>query len=216
MFNSQIFAERLKSARNKKHLSQAELAKGVGVSAATISSYETPNGTKIPALDKAAAIASELDVSLDWLCGNKNQCEDVTDFDKNTYLRALVIVLSEANTDFSENGDKGCITFNFHPLTYFAKRVRDVLNVYRAGTLSKDLYETCVKKIIEDCSDYNIFGDAFLRKAEIDELYNGLMTILSGDPEVKPGIYSTEVTPPFEPTRQVSIFVSEQIIEELR
>ena len=43
MFNVKIFSERLKAARTSKHISQADLAKAVGVSAATISSYETVN-----------------------------------------------------------------------------------------------------------------------------------------------------------------------------
>ena len=60
MFNVKIFSERLKAARTSKHISQADLAKAVGVSAATISSYETVNGAKIPSLDKAEAIANEL------------------------------------------------------------------------------------------------------------------------------------------------------------
>lgn len=69
MFNTKLFAERLKATRTEKHLSQADLAKAVGVSAATISSYETTNGAKIPSLDKAAAIAERLGISLDYLCG---------------------------------------------------------------------------------------------------------------------------------------------------
>ena len=69
MFDIKFFSERLRTVRTKKGLSQADLAKAIGVSAATISSYETANGAKIPALDKAEAIAEALGVSLDWLCG---------------------------------------------------------------------------------------------------------------------------------------------------
>lgn len=76
MFDTKAFAERLKKARGQKQLSQAELAKAVGVSAATISSYETSNGTKIPSLDKAAAIAEHLGVSLDYLSGVSKESID--------------------------------------------------------------------------------------------------------------------------------------------
>lgn len=69
MFDIKIFSERLKTVRTKKGLSQADLAKMIGVSSATISSYETANGAKIPSLNKAEAIAETLEVSLDWLCG---------------------------------------------------------------------------------------------------------------------------------------------------
>lgn len=69
MFNSNLFADRIKKARMRKEMSQSDLAEKVGLSTTTISSYEKSTGQKIPALDKALTIAEALDVSLDWLCG---------------------------------------------------------------------------------------------------------------------------------------------------
>lgn len=99
MFNVKIFSERLKAARTSKHISQADLAKAVGVSAATISSYETVNGAKIPSLDKAEAIANELSVSLDWLCGHETN--DIVDTRKimDTFLFLLSNLDWEIDTD---------------------------------------------------------------------------------------------------------------------
>ena len=62
-----MFSNNLKQARKGQKITQAALGKAVGVSAQTISAYE--NGEKQPSLDKAAAIAEELDISLDKLCG---------------------------------------------------------------------------------------------------------------------------------------------------
>ena len=61
------FARNLKEIRTQKGLTQAALGRAVGVSAQTVSAYES--GSKQPSLDKAAAIAEELDISLDKLCG---------------------------------------------------------------------------------------------------------------------------------------------------
>lgn len=69
MDNKNIFAERMKEARLKADLSQAELSRRTKIAAATLSTYESTENPKNPPIDKAAAIARELNVSLDWLCG---------------------------------------------------------------------------------------------------------------------------------------------------
>ena len=67
-----IFAKRMKEARENCNLRQNALASKVGVTAQTISAYEkaeTDGKGKNPTLENAVAIANELGVSLDWLCG---------------------------------------------------------------------------------------------------------------------------------------------------
>lgn len=66
------FAKRLKEARERRNIKQNALALKIGVTAQTISAYEKAeaNGKgKNPTLENAVAIANELEVSLDWLCG---------------------------------------------------------------------------------------------------------------------------------------------------
>lgn len=200
MFNSQIFAERLKKARVQKHLSQAQLAKAVGVSAATISSYETPNGAKIPALDKAAALADELEVGLDWLCG-KDSVKKVmiTDFDVETYLRALVVVITEMTNSFEEypQTHRGNILITNGAAVRFVKQCLDVLKVYRNGTLTCDLYETCVEKIISNYSDYTIAYDNFLTNDTAAKIDNDMLNLIEGclsdGSGVSPGRWQTSI-----------------------
>lgn len=69
--NNTVFAERLREARTAAKLTQADLSKKAGVTAATISAYESSDGNKgkNPSLDNALKLASALNVSLDWLCG---------------------------------------------------------------------------------------------------------------------------------------------------
>jgi transcriptional regulator with XRE-family HTH domain len=55
-YDKKIFSERLKKARADKNMKQSELAQAIGVSAATISSYERSEGTNN---EKGHAIAFE-------------------------------------------------------------------------------------------------------------------------------------------------------------
>lgn len=66
-----VFAKRLKEARAEKGLTQKELAALSGVSTVMISSYERTDAEagKNPSLSVVYSIASALDVSIDWLCG---------------------------------------------------------------------------------------------------------------------------------------------------
>lgn len=66
-----VFSERLKQAREKKGLSLKALRDSVGVSQSAMSHYA--NGTTLPTLDIAMKIAQELEVSVDWLCGNEDE-----------------------------------------------------------------------------------------------------------------------------------------------
>lgn len=79
-----IFAKRLKEARTAAGLTQGELSKAAGVTAATISAYESADGTKgkNPSLDNALKLAQALHISLDWLCGSvvTNEKFQITDY----------------------------------------------------------------------------------------------------------------------------------------
>lgn len=69
-----IFAQNLRQARLKARLTQSELAEKAGLTAATISAYESADGRKgkNPSLDNAIKLSAALRVSLDWLCGIEN------------------------------------------------------------------------------------------------------------------------------------------------
>ncbi len=63
----QEFSERLRSARRRQQLSQAALARQLGIDQSTMVQYES--GRTRPSLAVARRLAATLDVSLDWLCG---------------------------------------------------------------------------------------------------------------------------------------------------
>lgn len=65
------FGLRLKTLRQSKRLSQAELADKLGVSKGTIYRYET--NTQAPSLEIASRLALIFGVSLDYLAGLEQQ-----------------------------------------------------------------------------------------------------------------------------------------------
>ena len=77
--------------RDKKGISQSELADKSSVSRVMIGKYE--RGEAIPSIDAAKKIADALEVSLDYLVGSTSQ----TAFDKRTLERI------EALEDLEEN-----------------------------------------------------------------------------------------------------------------
>lgn len=62
------FAENVKRLREKKRISQCELAKNVGISQSAIAQYEL--GIKVPTIVIGAKLAKELDVTCEDLLNN--------------------------------------------------------------------------------------------------------------------------------------------------
>lgn len=67
------FKVRLQFARDKRGLTQDQLAKKAGCSARSIYLYEA--GERSPQLDQFAVLCEALDVSADFLCGRKEWVE---------------------------------------------------------------------------------------------------------------------------------------------
>ncbi len=64
------FGDRLTQVRKQRSISQAELAKKIGVHGAVIGRYE--RGEVKPSIEVASTIAKALDISLDYLVGNSD------------------------------------------------------------------------------------------------------------------------------------------------
>ncbi|MCM1335187.1 MAG: helix-turn-helix domain-containing protein [Bacteroides sp.] len=176
-----IFAQRLKEAREKRGMRRNALALAVNVTPNTISAYEksdTEGNGKKPTLENARAIAQTLCVSLDWLCGLSDKEEtSYTDFTAREYLKSLVVILLEMSTNQKEL----CNGLNIRALE-FVKKISDLISVYRAGSLSEDLFTVCVDKVISDYSDLCVYGEALLYDEEEAEL--------TFDISASPGNYS--------------------------
>jgi transcriptional regulator with XRE-family HTH domain len=83
------FGERLRSARERRGLTQEQLAEMVGITASRESEYES--GRFAPQLEKAAKLAVALEVTLDALVGRDTPevAEDIRDPKLRASVRAL-------------------------------------------------------------------------------------------------------------------------------
>lgn len=176
MADLSVFSKRLREVRRSAGLSQSELAKLAGTTSATVSAYESASVIKKPSLDLAMNFSTVLNVSLDWLCGREDRSrsfDGVADFDSKSYLYSLVRVVTELSTETEEDMYAGNNALNIiltqNSLIGFVNRVKDLLKVYRAGSLTKDLYITCIDKIVDDFSDYVFDFDNFMTSSELIE-----------------------------------------------
>lgn len=211
------FAQRMKQAREKKGLKQNELAKAVGVTPTTISAYEksdTEGNGKKPTLENAQAIAENLGVSLDWLCGMADTSGGgYTNLTAETYFKSLVNILVETSCEPNENG----INFDNGVIRQFIKKISDLVNVYHAGSIPKDLFNVCVEKIIKDYSDYGIHYDCFLSSDEYDSAYSYIMDGFEAmGPRSGAGLWQAKVSRyyGYDDERSVNLFISQEDIDD--
>ncbi|MEQ8393869.1 helix-turn-helix domain-containing protein [Thalassobaculum sp.] len=68
-FTVQLFRERLEQAMDRAGTTRAGLARRIGVDRSTLSQVLSSESVRLPRADTVAAIASALQVSLDWLLG---------------------------------------------------------------------------------------------------------------------------------------------------
>jgi transcriptional regulator with XRE-family HTH domain len=97
----EIFPERLFAAREKRDLSQGQLAKRAGFQASAISHFET--GTRKPSFDNLRRLADALDVTTDYLLGRVTDTEALAGADTlHRHLDQLTSDDREMAKDFLE------------------------------------------------------------------------------------------------------------------
>lgn len=77
---SEVFAGRLRAAREKRGLNQGELASRAGLQASAISHFET--ATRKPSFDNLRRLADALDVTTDYLLGRVTDSQVLAGADK--------------------------------------------------------------------------------------------------------------------------------------
>jgi len=95
--SSDIFRERVRTAREKRGLNQAELAKRAGLQDSAISHFET--GTRKPSFDNLRRLADALDVTTDYLLG---RVSDLNAYAGATQLHRHGAQLTAADLDLTE------------------------------------------------------------------------------------------------------------------
>jgi transcriptional regulator with XRE-family HTH domain len=93
-----VFPERLRAAREKRGLSQGELAARAGLQASAISHFET--GSRKPSFDNLRRLADALNVTTDYLLGRVTEAEALAGSDK---LHRHLERLTSADRDIAED-----------------------------------------------------------------------------------------------------------------
>ena len=103
-FNIDKFSYRLIVLMEDFNMTQVDLAKKIGISNVTISRYLS--GDRIPRLDVIAKIASEFNVSIDYLLGitnEKNSNSNNTNYSVDIALLAQKLFNLDGNSHLSKN-----------------------------------------------------------------------------------------------------------------
>lgn len=121
MAQSETFSRRLKEARERKKLTQKQLADMTEITAASVSAYEKIDSSKSPSIETASKLAKALGVSLDWLAGlpddiasNAKDALDIQNVERplSEYLRMLVLLSGLGSLRIAqESHDEGDYTY---------------------------------------------------------------------------------------------------------
>lgn len=164
------FGTLLREARTQKGMKQNDLAEAAGVSPQQISAYETKNSK--PSVEVAAAIAAELGVSLDYLCGLDSEqkkrpeiksfagiIRHIAELSRYVDFKCKVeerdLPESEWEIEYWEDADHNSIpgdmitTYPVAVITTsnqfvvdFFKRWNEIFSLYQKGIISNELIES--------------------------------------------------------------------------
>lgn len=178
MEQSSVFAKRLKEARLKAGLRQSDLAEKAGVTAASISAYESTDGTKgkNPSLEIAKLIAEALGVSLDWLSGAKTISSEENMNSNDNLATAIKIIVSlieceafdvdETETSVIDSAGginvgkkivkRARLTARNYSLSNAISCITALYKVYCDGILPVEAYKISKDSVIEKVAGYTI------------------------------------------------------------
>lgn len=176
MGDQDVFSLRLREARERKELTQKQLAELAKVTAASISAYEKINSAKSPSIDIAIQLAKALGVSLDWLVGISDrrsiECGSGAGRSPLTeYLSAIVsladlggtveIVEEEGRIPTSEGMYWGTIpiariTFEQERIVEFCNGLRKMLAVCNDGTIDRRSFNDWLKGFLTRFDGYHV------------------------------------------------------------
>lgn len=92
----EIFANRIKQLRNSLNMTQKDFSEYIGIKQQTLSGYE--RGIIKPPLDIAKNIAEKCCVSMDWLCGIKDQKEFKLEINNYKDIALILLEISKIGT----------------------------------------------------------------------------------------------------------------------
>ncbi len=136
-----LISSNIRIARERKKMTQAELAEALGVTSASVSSYE--KGGSVPSLPVIYKISSILGVSIDWLCGKNTENEPETYAD---VIRILISLLGLKDLD--PHLERGGVMFTDDTIVKFCMDYREINRLYEAGTFTDEMYKLVIDALL--------------------------------------------------------------------
>ena len=146
-----VFATRIKEARESCGLLQKDLAGKIGIKQQTLSGYE--KGKMKPPIDTVKAIANTCNVSLDWLCGmteKKNNSKIKTYKDFILFFMSFqkdyknIVSIGTIRDDFGT--DLPAIAFNDKTIESVFAGLEKMQALLLRGDIDNELFELWVEK----------------------------------------------------------------------
>lgn len=171
MNENNIFAMRMKEARVKKEISQAELSRITGIAPATLSSYEKG---KNPTIDKALNIANALGVSLDWLCGNNIEESELEKVPFSEIAKMLISLLKINGISYRISGPYcavdaplGYIDVYSEAMTNFLSDYQRIQGILEDNSYPQYLKDGLIKTIIDKYNNFYLKNGRIEKNNEI-------------------------------------------------
>lgn len=147
-----IFALRIKKLRQMNNLNQASFAKLIGTNQSTLSAYE--NGDRLPPFEILLSLATEFQVSLDWLCGLSENT--FTPFKANTYadIFQFIMLLKESplpiDISVSNTEHKSMqVTLTDPTIVHLYEEWLDILRICKNNSHGEKLYQLWKNDILK-------------------------------------------------------------------
>lgn len=176
--NSEIIGSKIKALRILLGVTQKDFGELIGVTQATLSSYE--NNSKTPNIETIYNIADKCNVTIDWLCGRsclKNIEKPATYED----VLNLIIILCKTvkfnlvpneNQSFGDNPVMSLVADNRH-INDFLNRWYKVKDIYEDSTIDEATYDAVMLSLT---SAYNHIKITFTGAPDINDLEDDYQT----------------------------------------
>lgn len=149
MYDKIKFAERVKYVRCANKKTQKEFADSIGSTTSTVSAYE--KGGKNPTLEIISNIATQYNVSLDWLCGLTDR-NSFSDSIKNySDIINFLFALKNSSVKFSLTGNDdtvNTIVFDNIYISNFLEEWEKMSALYQKQIIDKELYDFWIEKVM--------------------------------------------------------------------
>lgn len=148
MEKNQKFMERLKEIRKKESLTQVQFCEKIGVTQATLSSYE--NGAKLPNIDTILTIATACNCSIDWLLGlsdrTSTEIQTVSDV-----LRLFIKLEQSSHCTISVEKTKNIVlSFDDDSLANLAAEWVKMKDLVDQNIIKQDLFDLWLEKALKE------------------------------------------------------------------